>query len=132
MPKIQWTNLPPALRDHYSPKVMRASSSFSRLLLALVARLRQPIREIEEAPSLSFPGLETGLDQVDEDAVGTGSIRLRQGSHPAGDAGGKAYTLADGFLVDGIEPEYTISHHYAAPFRPGWRTNPPDGSLVPR
>lgn len=48
-----------------------------RSLFRLVGRLRQALRDFEEAFSFMLTGFERRLDQLDDDSVGTGALLLR-------------------------------------------------------
>ncbi len=95
---------------HQSPKVMRASSFFNRLCSFLsrdcVSRSASSKKRLRSRSWASRPD----SIRYDEDPVGAGAVRFRQGSHPAGDAWRKAYTLTDGLFVNGHSHQNTPFH----------------------
>ena len=69
-------------------------------LIFRIAGMRQAVGQLEDAFSFQLPGFDTGLDELNNDAVGARVIGLRQGFHLAGDARGEAYALTDQLFGD--------------------------------
>ena len=65
---------------------------------AAIDGLENAIGQIEEAFLFLLPRFDTGLDEIDNDAVGARAAGLGQGFHPAGDARGETYALTDGLF----------------------------------
>src|SRR3989442_1975551 len=63
------------------------------LPLGSVSRFRKSLHEGKEALLLSFFGLKTGLDQIDEHTIGARLPRLGQRAHTLGDPGRNRHAL---------------------------------------
>ncbi len=63
-----------------------------------IAGMRQAVGQFREAFPRLLPGLDTGLDEFNNDAVGARVAGLRQGIHMAGDARGEANAPTEGFF----------------------------------
>src|SRR5207244_8196756 len=66
---------------------------FQSLPLGSVSRFRKSLHEGKEALLLSFFGLKTGLDQIDEHTIGARLPRLGQRAHTLGDPGRNRHAL---------------------------------------
>src|SRR5207245_601139 len=79
-------------------------------LLFRITRTCQAVRQLDEAFLFLLPGLDAGLDEFHNDAVGARAAGLRQRFHPARDARRERDTLTD-TLFSGGHP--TMLHHLA-------------------
>src|SRR5207244_3411642 len=66
---------------------------FQSLPFGSVSRFRKSLHEGKEALFLSFFGLKTGLDQIDEHTIGARLPRLGQRAHTLGDPGRNRHAL---------------------------------------
>ena len=69
-------------------------------LIFRIAGMRKAVGQLEEAFPFLLPGLDTGLDEINNDSVDARVAGLRQRFHAASDARGEAYALTDQLFGD--------------------------------
>ena len=63
-----------------------------------IGGFREAVAQLEESLVLSFLSLQTGLDQIHENATGAGPLGFGQGHHALGNTSGKRDALTHGTL----------------------------------
>src|SRR5438094_10125946 len=95
--ETRWKIGPPNLR-HLAAERHARQLFLQALPLGRIGRFGESADEREKPFLLSLFGLEAGLDQVDEDAIGTNLPRFGQRADTLGDSGRDRDALTDSFL----------------------------------